>query len=142
MKDFFESSWPARSRLSIFDGPAEANLFYELCGKYKGSLIAPQVSFSALVPRGRMFQILKAVVGSRAPSKLKRIASYVAKSRVDFVVYDRQGRIITVVESNGFTHKNGGRKKKDILKAKILKEVGIPLVVYGFCDHLEREFGN
>lgn len=87
-----------------------------------------------------MFQILKKVVGSRAPTRLKRIASYLSKSRVDFVIYDRGGRIIKVVESNGFTHKNGGRKKKDILKARVLKEIGIPLLVHGFCDHLEREF--
>jgi hypothetical protein len=140
VKELFESSWPAKSRASIFDGPAEARLFHELCGQYKGCLIAPQVSFSALVPRGQMFQILKRTLGTRVPKRLKRVANYLAKSRVDFVVYDRNGRILRVVESNGYTHRNAPRKKKDILKARILREIGIPLTAYGFCDHLEREF--
>lgn len=140
--DVFESSWPSKARVCIFDGPAESRLFYDLCGQYKGHLIAPQVSFSALIPRGRMFQIIKRVIGSRAPGKIKRVANYISKSRVDFVVYDRRGFIVAVVESNGFTHESQKRKRKDILKAKILKEVGLPLVAHGVCSHLERTFAK
>lgn len=141
MKDnIFESSWPTKSKISILNGNLEVDLFHRLCNEYKGYLIAPQVSFSALVPNGRMIQILKSVLETKNFSKIKNTINYVSKSRVDFVVYDRKGYVYAVIEMNGGSHKNGHRRKKDLLKAKILKEVGIKLIVYGIYNHLKDEF--
>lgn len=140
MKDnIFESSWPVKSKISILNGNLEVDLFNRLCNEYKGYLIAPQVSFSALIPPGRMTQILRSILDTKNYSKIKRTIEYIAKSRVDFVIYDRKGYIHAVVEMNGGSHKQGQRRKKDVLKAKILKEIGIKLIVHGIFNHLKDE---
>lgn len=138
--NIFESSWPTRSKISLLNGNLEVELFHELCNKYKGYLIAPQVSFSALVPNGRMIQILKSILKTKNFSQIKKKINYISKSRVDFVIYDRKGYIHAVIEMNGGSHKHGQRRKKDVLKARILKEVGIKLIVYGIYNHLLDEF--
>lgn len=138
--NIFESSWPTRSKISLLNGNLEVDLFHRLCNEYKGYLIAPQVSFCALVPKGRMTQILKSILETKNYSKIKRTIEYISKSRVDFVVYDRKGYVHAVVEMNGGSHKHGQRRKKDVLKARMLKEVGIKLIVHGIYNHLLDEF--
>lgn len=139
-QDRFESSWSSRTKLSLFANPSERRLYDSLRTRYKGRMIAPQVSFSALFPPGQMRAMVTRVVDSRCPERVRRTMDYLAKSRVDFVIYDHRGLVEVVIESNGSSHRRRGRQRRDLLKAELLRELGVPLISYGWTSHLSEKF--
>lgn len=106
-KTRFESPWTSGAKLSLFSTPSEARLYGQLRTRYKGRMIAPQVSFSALFPRGQMKSLVIKVLDTRCPKRIRKVMEYLSKSRVDFVVFNHRGVVEAVVESNGNSHRNG-----------------------------------
>ena len=86
-------------------------------------------------PQVRLGDLL--VVTGRDAAAERTTRNRLGSKSVDFVVIDRQGQAIVVVELNDATHRRWDRRNRDRLVAEALGQAGIPLARFRPGDALD-----